>query len=153
MYQLKQPLLDQKVDQWRSLCRNVGAAGDVSPRIFAVGVNAGEPGDQPPPQQAKTRLVVAGNARVGVSTGERALGRRIDCALQTAKLFVVGEPQRASLAVVEIELFEGEGEQGQRVAGASGSMSTSSCCVRIDSMASLRPASSNRRAGPSITSR
>ena len=114
----KQPLLDQKIDQRRRLRRNVGAAGDVAARRPAVGVDAGEPRDQPAAQQREARLAVAGNARIGVGARKRALDRGVDRALEAAELFVVGEPQRAGLAIVEIELLEREGEQRQRVARA-----------------------------------
>ena len=49
---------------------------------------------------------------------ERPLDRRVDRAFDPAELFVIGEPQRAGLAIVEIELLQREGEQRQRVAGA-----------------------------------
>ena len=45
---------------------------------LAVGVDAGEPGDQPASQQSEPRLAVAGNARIGVRARERPLDGRID---------------------------------------------------------------------------
>ena len=62
----KQPLLDQEVDQWRGLGGNVGVAGDVASGRLAIGVDAGEPGDQPASQQGEARLTIAGNARIGI---------------------------------------------------------------------------------------
>ncbi len=47
------------------------------------------------------------------------LDRGVDRALEAARLFVVGEPQRAGLTIVEIKLLKGEGEQRQRIAGAA----------------------------------
>ena len=85
---------------------------------LAVGVDSGEPGDQPAPQEGEARLAVAGNARSASARAKRALDRRVDRALEAARLFIVREPQRAGLAIVEIKLLEGEGEQRQRVASA-----------------------------------
>ena len=114
----KQPFLDQEVDQRRGLRRNVGAAGDVASGRLAVGVDAGEPGDQSASQQGEARLTIAGNARIGIRAHKGPLDRRIDRAFDPAELFVIDEPQRAGLAIVEIELLEREGEQRQRVARA-----------------------------------
>ena len=59
------------------------------------------------------------DARVGVGAREGALDRGVDRALEAAEILVVPQPQRAGAAIVEEQLFEREGEQGQRVATAA----------------------------------
>ena len=141
-----------KGDQRRRLRRDVVDARDVAPRALAVGIDSGEPGNEPASEQGLARFALLGDARIGVGALEGSGDRRIDRAFQAAESFVVGEPQRAGRAIVEIELLQREGEQRQGVGAAAcfdvGEQAL--CQSRLDDeFAAGLP---NRRARPSITS-
>ena len=72
----------------------------------AVGVDPGEPGDQPSPQKVEAGCAFTRNARLCIRARKRALDRRVDRPIEAAELLIVPEPQRTSLMVVKIELLE-----------------------------------------------
>ena len=72
-----------------------------------------------PRRRSARRASVARDLRIGVGRLQRPLDRGLDRALDAAKLLILGELKIAVAALLDIEPFQREGEQRQRVLGAA----------------------------------
>ena len=82
-------------------------------------IDAGKPGDQPASQQREATLAVARDACLAVCRLQDSLDGGLDRALDATEPEVVVEREMAGGAVFVVEPLQSEGEQRQRVLGAT----------------------------------
>jgi len=147
----EQPLLDQEIDERTRLLRDFPFCARRAGGASGLGIDAGEPGDEPAPKQSETCRVIRGNARIAIGGLQRPLHRRLDRALDAPELLIIGKRQSSPRAKFEIEPLQREGQQGQSVASAAALDVGEQCLRQRGSTASGRLVRCSRAAGPSIT--